>query len=111
MADRSSQAAPEGTRCAAATTVPHADFEVLLGLRHRVGLPQRDLRCELAADHGGRHVAFALAADGGDEWWWASWDAERGEVLRLEPCDRVCPDEHDDCLLPAGHAGLHNYEF
>ncbi|MEU4422194.1 hypothetical protein AB0F81_16330 [Actinoplanes sp. NPDC024001] len=111
MADRSWQAAPEGTRCVAASTVANDDFAILLGLRQRAGLPPRDVRCELVAGHDGSHIAFALAAEGGDQWWWVRWAADGSEVVALEPCDTVCPAEHDDCLLPAGHAGPHSYEL
>ncbi|MBG0564599.1 hypothetical protein [Actinoplanes aureus] len=95
----------------AATTVSHREFTTLLGLRHRVGLPPRDVRCELATGHEGSHMAFALAAAGGDEWWWARWTTGGCEVVPLDPCDTVCPAEHDDCLLPAGHAGPHSFQF
>lgn len=111
MADRSWQAAPQGTRCTAVGIVSHREFAILLSLRQRVGLPPREVRCELVTGHDGSHVAFALAAEGGDVWWWARWTADGSEVVPLDPCETVCPVEQDDCLLPAGHPGPHSFQF
>ncbi|MBB4761878.1 hypothetical protein ACFQFC_37610 [Amorphoplanes digitatis] len=69
--------------------------------------------CELAAGHPGSHVAFVVAAEDGDHWWWLRWDARHRHLIRLDPCERTATDEDvpDDCLLPSGHHGPHSFEL
>jgi len=72
------------------------------------------LGCELVDGHHGNHVAFAVAAHGGDQWWWLRWDGRSGaagELVQIDPCDAVLPQGRyaDDCLLPQGHPGPHSF--
>jgi len=74
------------------------------------------LRCELVADHPGRHVAFAVAGQDGDQWWWLQWDGRPGqaaELVQIDPCDAELPQGGyaDDCLLPTGHLGPHSFDL
>jgi hypothetical protein len=80
--------------------------QVPAALRH-------SLSCEIAAGHGGNHIAFAAAADGGELWWWLCWETQTREVRRIDPCDgRRLDDQYmDDCLLPAGHPGPHSFDL
>ena len=98
-------------RCETVLSLTNAEFEVLLGQRHRVGVPLRVALCELVVDHDGSHVAFVMAADGGERWWWVRWDALGRAVLPLEVCGQRCAAEGDDCLLPVGHVGPHSFEL
>ncbi|MEU4218105.1 hypothetical protein [Actinoplanes sp. NPDC026623] len=76
-----------------------------------LGAVARDALCELTAGHEGSHVAFVVAVQQGDHWWWLRWDVRHREFVRLELCDRVEEDGHDDCLLPASHPGPHSFEL
>jgi len=97
--------------CGAVGVVAHAGFDVLLSQRHRSAPPLRNVRCELVADHVGCHVAFVMAAEHGESWWWARWDSARHEVVLRDVCAGVSESEPDDCLLPEGHVGVHSFQL
>jgi hypothetical protein len=107
----SARAARTGVRCGAATAVTDVEFAFLLGLQRRVDPPLRRVRCELAAQHGDSHVAFTMAADGGDCWWWVRWDTRRQNLVPLLTCDELARPGGDECMLPRPHPGLHSYEM
>jgi hypothetical protein len=72
--------------------------------------------CELVAGHDGSHIAFAAAANDGDQWWWLRWDGQSGEateLVQIDPCDAVVVHARypDDCMLPHGHAGPHSFDL
>lgn len=74
------------------------------------------LSCELAAGHPGNHMAFAAAAQDGDQWWWLRWDSQpsgASEVVQIDPCDAELPQGQyaDDCVLPQGHTGPHSFDL
>jgi len=74
------------------------------------------LSCELVAGHQGNHMAFAAAAQDGDQWWWLRWDGQprgAGELVQIDPCDAELPQEQyaDDCFLPHGHPGPHSFDL
>jgi hypothetical protein len=74
------------------------------------------LGCELVAGHHGSHIAFAVAANDGDQWWWLRWDGaagEAGELVQIDPCDAALPQGRyaDDCMLPHGHPGPHSFDL
>jgi len=71
----------------------------------------RGVACELVAGHDGRHIAFVVASDGGDRWWWVRWTARAREVVPLDVCEAVGHPFLDDCLLPPGHPGPHSFEL
>ncbi|MEU4157343.1 hypothetical protein [Actinoplanes sp. NPDC026670] len=98
-------------RCGAATTVTDSEFTILLTQRYRLGTPLRDVECELASEHTESHIAFAMAADNGEQWWWVRWNPLVHEVAALEICPAVSGPGQDDCLLPKGHAGGHSFDF
>ena len=111
LTDRQAPRPRASSRCGAAASVGPANMQVLLGLRHRTNAPLDRVRCELGADHEDSHVAFVMAACGGDHWWWARWDASRREVVRSDVCDGVHQADLDDCLLPFDHTGPHSFEL
>jgi hypothetical protein len=74
------------------------------------------LSCELVAGHQGEHMAFAAAAQDGDQWWWLRWDGQRsgtGQLVQIDPCDAELPQAQyaDDCVLPHGHPGPHSFDL
>jgi hypothetical protein len=74
------------------------------------------LSCELVAGHQGNHMAFAAAAQDGDQWWWLRWDGQPsgvGELVQIDPCDAELPrgPYADDCVLPQGHPGPHSFDL
>jgi hypothetical protein len=107
----SSQAAHTGLRCAAVTAITDVEFVFLLSLPRRFGPPFRRVQCELSTSHVGSHVAFVMAADGGECWWWVRWDASHQELVQLQVCNAVDQPGRDDCVLPIGHPGAHSYEL
>ncbi|GIE96690.1 hypothetical protein Ari01nite_41550 [Paractinoplanes rishiriensis] len=94
-----------------ATVVKDAEFETLLAQRLLLSPPLRHVHCELVVGHEDSHVAFVLAAEYGERWWWVRWDSTRHEVLALGVCPYTEPQEHDDCLLPVGHVGTHGFQL
>jgi hypothetical protein len=65
--------------------------------------------CELVAGHPGSHLAFAAAAQDGDQWWWLRWDGRSGratELVQIDPCDAELPQGRyaDDCWVSPGAA-------
>jgi hypothetical protein len=74
------------------------------------------LSCELVDGHHGSHIAFAAAAQDGDQWWWLRWDGPSGEsseLVQIDPCSAVLPQGRyaDDCMLPQGHHGPHSFDL
>lgn len=109
--DNTAGAACRGLRCGAATAVSDVELVFLLGLPRRAAPPLRRVGCELAAGHEDSHIAFTLAADGGDRWWWVRWDARDQDLVQLEICDGVGQPDGDECMAPMGHPGPHSYEL
>ncbi|MEU4689983.1 hypothetical protein [Actinoplanes sp. NPDC023714] len=97
------------SRCDSAAEVTDSQFSTLLAQRYRAGPPLRAVHCELASGHEGGHIAFVLAAEQGDEWWWLRWGGGRHEILPLDVC--LSQSDHDDCLLPNRHAGEHSFRL
>jgi hypothetical protein len=69
----------------------------------------------MVAEHQGSHIAFAAAAEDGDQWWWLRWDGRSGEpaeLVQIDPCPAELPQGRyaDDCLLPEGHPGPHSFD-
>ncbi|GIF42898.1 hypothetical protein Axi01nite_72090 [Actinoplanes xinjiangensis] len=52
--------------------------------------------------HEDAHVAFVMAAQDGERWWWVRWDSARHEVVDIDVCPWVDGTVHDDCRLPGG---------
>jgi hypothetical protein len=101
----------EPARCPATTEVTATEWEALAALPDPVDPALLDLTCELAAGHEDRHVAFAVAASGGNQVWWLRWAGRLRDVVRIELCDGRDADEQDDCLLPYRHSGPHSFEI
>ncbi|MEU7908502.1 hypothetical protein [Actinoplanes sp. NPDC049118] len=110
---RDADGARAWSHCGRQTAISTAEYATLRELRDRLCRVVHLAACELATGHKGRHVAFVVAAQQGDHWWWLRWGGQRRELVRLELCDRTTLDEdvQDDCLLPAGHPGPHSFEL
>jgi hypothetical protein len=98
---------------ATVTAVELLKMTTIFANAHPVG---DQLSCELAAGHQGNHMAFAAAAQDGDQWWWLRWDGQSGEateLVQIDPCDAVVVHARypDDCMLPHGHAGPHSFDL
>jgi hypothetical protein len=103
-------ARPRAARCGAVDRLTADEYATLLALPDRMGAVSARPACELGTGHGGGHVAFVVAADGGQRWWWLRWPAARA-VVSLHVCGGVGLPDGDDCLLPAGHPGPHSFEL
>lgn len=101
----------ESARCPATTDVMVAERNALITLPDPVDPIRLDLACELAIGHEDRHVAFVVAACGGNQLWWLRWAGRIRQVVQIEPCDGRDADEQDDCLLPRRHRGPHSFEI
>ena len=101
------------TCCRATSGLAAQEFATLVDPLSRFGQVVLDPVCELAAGHEGSHVAFAVAAEGGDQWWWVYWDKERAELIDIDPCpaERYLRPWTDSCLLPDRHPGPHSFEI
>jgi hypothetical protein len=98
--------------CDATTRLTTSEFATLSALARAVDPLLRRVTCELAAGHGGPHIAFTLAAPGGEHWWWVRWSVRLHEVVRLDPCDGEGSGPYRDCcLLPVRHPGPHSFEI
>src|SRR5262245_7453074 len=71
---------PASTRLTASVS---ARLEVLPSIVDPV---LRSVSCELVAGHDDSHVAFAVAASGGERWWWLQWAADRRTLIEVESC-------------------------
>ena len=109
--DGDSSATQLWPQCAIATALLDSELSILRALKDLAGPPQGYVACELAAGHGGRHTAFVVAAHGGDRWWWIRWESQERELIDLELCDHTDEQGRDDCLLPAGHPGVHSFQM
>jgi hypothetical protein len=100
-------------RCRAFANLTCAESTRLGALPSAFGPILHSLTCELAADHDGSHVAFTVAVDGGERWWWLHWTADLRRLVEAEACDRTDDNspERDDCLLPKGHPGPHSFDI
>jgi hypothetical protein len=104
---------PETIRCGTTTSLTAIEAAKLRVISSEVPAVQYSLSCEIAAGHGGSHVTFATAADGGELWWWLCWKGQAREVRQIDPCEARCPDDPylDDCLLFDGHPGPHSFQL
>jgi len=101
-----------GRRCDATVRLTGLELATLTTLPQAAGPALLHLACELAAPHDGQHVAFAVAALDGDQWWWLRWAGQAREVVQLDPCDGPAGEPgYDSCLLPHGHPGPHSFEI
>jgi len=100
-------------RCPASTRLTAEESAELDALPSPVDPVPRSVTCELAADHLGRHVAFTVAASGGERWWWLLWAADLRKLVEAHPCDRRQNHgpHRDDCLLPQDHPGPHSFDI
>ena len=103
-------------RCRAVTTISATEVLTLTTISDDAHPDGGRLSCELAAGHGGSHVALVATAHGGDQWWWLRWDGELGnaiELIQIDPCDAELPQGRykDDCFLPDGHPGPHSFDL
>jgi hypothetical protein len=101
----------ESARCPATTDIMVTEREKLVALPEPVDPVQFDLMCELAIGHEDRHVAFAVAARGGNQLWWLRWAGRSRDVVEIELCDGRDADGQDECLLPYRHRGPHSFEI
>jgi hypothetical protein len=101
------------SRCPASTGVTTAECARLDALPSTLGPPSPSIGCELAAGHDGSHLAFAVAACGGERWWWLRWGTDHRTLTEADTCDRTQDDgpQRDDCLLPRDHPGPHSYQI
>lgn len=99
-------------RCGDTTRLTASECATLSALPATVDRVLRRLACELGAGHDGWHLAFTVAAHGGDQWWWLCWAERLREVVQIDPCDstRMYGFARDCCLLPCRHPGPHSFE-
>jgi hypothetical protein len=97
-------------RCGSHTEITASQFAALSALPDPVGPITRCFVCDLAGGHADGHVAFAVASDGGDKWWWVRWGREWHVVVQIDPCEVAEPKlpALEFCLFPAGHPGPHS---
>jgi len=100
-------------RCGTHTEVTVTQFAALTALPDPVESITTYLVCDLELSHEGDHVAFVLASDGGDKWWWVRWGRERHDVVQIDPCEAPEPEvpAMEICLFPAGHPGSHSCDL
>ena len=100
-------------RCGLHTEITAAQFAALIALPDPVEPITPHLVCDLELGHEDDHVAFALASDGGDTWWWVRWGRERHVVVQIDPCEVPEPEvpAMEVCLFPAGHPGSHSCDL
>jgi hypothetical protein len=98
--------------CGASTRLDALEFASVTALLHIVNPVLRHLVCELGHGHQGGHIAFIVAAENGEQWWWLRWDEEVREVVQFDLCDgtRTAGADDDDCLLPHLHPGPHSFD-
>lgn len=100
-------------RCAADVAFTGKDLDTLLALDD--GAHELELRryCELDDHHDGPHGVLAQTCNDGD--WWLLWSWAGRELAPRAICGATQvirdPNEPDICDLPAGHAGVHDYEL
>ena len=101
------------TRCGATTWLTAAERATLAVLPWRTDRPTEVVDCELATDSHGDHLAFVVAADGGEQWWWLRWSNRSRELAQIDPCSAVQTDPvmDDDCMLPDDHSGPHSFDM
>ena len=102
--------------CRTAATVSAAEMLRVNAISADAQPADGRLACELVAGHDGSHLAFAAAADDGDQWWWLRWGGQSGaapELVQIDPCDAVLPQGQyaDDCVSPHGHPGPHSFDL
>jgi len=100
-------------RCGLHTEITATQFAALTALPDPVEPITPCLFCDLEVGHADDHVAFALASDGGDTWWWVRWGRERHDVVQIDPCEVTEPEvpAMEICLFPAGHPGSHSCDL
>jgi len=98
-------------RCPATTDVMATECEKLVTVPDPLDPVRLDLTCELAAGHEDSHVAFAVAARGGNQLWWLRWAERLRDLVQIDLCEGEDADERDVCLLPHGHRGPHSFEI
>jgi hypothetical protein len=98
-------------RCPTTTDVTVREWERLAALRDPLDPVQLGLTCELAAGHQDSHIAFAVAAFGGNQLWWLRWAERLRNVVQLELCEAEVAGSMDVCLLPLRHRGPHSFEI
>jgi hypothetical protein len=99
-------------RCGASTRLDALEFASVTTLPHTVDPVLRHLVCELGFGHEGDHVAFTVAAENGEQWWWLRWRGDIREVVQIDLCDgtQAAGANDDDCLLPHLHPGPHSFD-
>jgi hypothetical protein len=104
---------PLSACCFSTTRVTATELARLIALPEIVDPVLECLACELAAGHDGSHVAFTVAAHGGDQWWWVRWAGPLHEVVQIDPCNvlQAGRPHGDCCLLPHRHRGAHSFEL
>jgi hypothetical protein len=104
---------PPWPQCRATTAVTPSELATLNALPGPVDPVLRRVGCELAGGHSDTHVAFTVAAHGGDQWWWLHWGTGSRELAELGRCDAETADasHFDDCFLPGGHPGPHSFDL
>ena len=100
-------------RCGIDTEITVSQFAALSELPDPLVPVTSHLVCELAMDHEDDHVAFAVASDGGNTWWWVCWGWQRHVVVQVDPCEVTEPEvpTMEVCLFPAGHPGSHSFDL
>jgi hypothetical protein len=100
-------------RCGIDTEITAAQFAALSALPDPVEPVTRRHACDLAAGHEDDHIAFVVASDGGDTWWWLCWGRQGQVVVQIDPCEVTEPElpALEICLLPAGHPGSHSFDL
>src|SRR3954470_7897788 len=81
--------------CGAPTQITASQFAALSALPDPVQPVPPSLVCELADGHEDDHVAFAVASDGGDQWWWVRWGGQRHEIVQIDLCEVTEPGAPD----------------
>jgi hypothetical protein len=103
-----------GISCSSSMRLTEAEVTWLDNLSHAAHEVTGPVRCELEAEHPGRHVGLAQAddiggADGPEINYWAWWaDDSAHEISNENTCEAEDP-KGELCLLPVGHPGRHLY--
>jgi hypothetical protein len=107
------KARPALARCGIPTEITASQFAALSARPDPIERVRSHFVCDLAFGHEDDHVAFAVASDGGDKWWWVRWGRERHVIVQIDPCEVAEPDVPvlEFCLLPAGHPGSHSCDL
>jgi hypothetical protein len=100
-------------RCSASTRLTASESVRVAAFPARPDPMMVALTCELVTDHDGCHIAFVVAASGGERWWWLRWAPDRCELFLADTCEGTQTDGPwgDWCLLPQGHPGPHSFSI